>query len=130
MSGTKSDDEWRKKLTPAEYQVLRESGTEPPFSGEFASFDENGVYKCKGCGHALFDSSQKFNSGCGWPSFDNELNNANIKQVRDTSHGMIRTEVRCSHCDSHLGHIFDDGPTNTGLRYCINSICLTFDAKK
>ncbi len=123
----KSEQEWRQQLNELEYHVLRESGTERPFSGKYVDFDQEGVYKCRACGHQLFSSQQKFHSGCGWPAFDDELKEAAIQQIRDTSHGMIRTEVRCSNCDSHLGHIFEDGPTATSMRYCINSVCLDFE---
>ncbi|MEE2918605.1 MAG: peptide-methionine (R)-S-oxide reductase MsrB [Bacteroidota bacterium] len=119
-------DEWRAKLSDEEHRVMRESGTERPYSSELNAEWRSGSYHCKGCGTALFSSEAKFNSGCGWPSFDRETPEANITQVVDRSHGMVRIEVRCSKCDSHLGHVFPDGPTETGTRYCINGVCLTF----
>ena len=117
-------------LTPEEHRVLREAGTEPPFSGEHTDRFDDGSYQCKACGAVLFDSNTKFKSNCGWPSFDGAKKDA-VTFVPDHSHGMMRTEVRCASCDSHLGHIFDDGPTDTtGKRFCINSIALDFEEKK
>lgn len=121
--------DWKSRLTKEEYYVLREKGTEKPYSGKFNMHFEDGKYTCKGCGEELFDSSSKFNAGCGWPSFDQEISKGKIKEVLDKSHGMIRTEIRCNCCDCHLGHVFNDGPTQTGLRYCVNSISLEFKKK-
>jgi peptide-methionine (R)-S-oxide reductase len=125
----KSEEEWKKELTPEQYHVMREKGTERPFSGEYESFWENGVYKCGACGEPLFESESKFDAGCGWPSFSKPLPNAQIEEHRDTTFGMVRTEVTCGNCGAHLGHVFDDGPRPTGLRYCINSVSLGFDKK-
>jgi len=119
-------EEWRVKLSHEEHRVLRESGTERPHTSELNLEWRNGTYHCKGCDMRLFDSASKFNAGCGWPSFDREVPDANISRIVDQTHGMIRIEVRCSKCDSHLGHVFPDGPTETGTRYCINGVCLTF----
>lgn len=115
-------------LTPEEYAVLREKGTEAPFSGEYVHEKADGTYECKACGNPLFDSSAKFDSGTGWPSFDSALPNA-VETHVDNAHGMVRTEITCARCGSHLGHIFDDGPTKTGKRYCINSVCLDLEQK-
>ncbi len=119
----RSEEEWKEKLTPEEYAVLRQKGTEVPFTGEYVHEKKSGMYACKACGAQLFSSEAKFDSGTGWPSFDEALPDA-IRMVSDTSHGMERTEVVCSRCGSHLGHLFDDGPTATGKRYCMNSVCL------
>ena len=121
-----SKDKWKKKLTKEQYNVLREKGTEHAFTGKFWNNHEKGIYKCAGCGAPLFSSEKKFDSGTGWPSFDQPIDEANVEEKSDTSHGMIRTEVLCSNCGGHLGHIFDDGPKSTGCRYCINSISLYF----
>ena len=119
-----SDEQWKEILTELEYHVLRNKGTEAPFKGKYTDFIDKGVYHCKGCDLQLFSSEQKFQSSCGWPSFDNELDSANIEQIEDKSMGMYRTEIVCGNCGSHLGHIFNDGPTVTGNRYCVNSISL------
>jgi peptide-methionine (R)-S-oxide reductase len=122
----KTDDDWKKKLTPQQYKILRERGTELPFTGKLLHEDREGMFKCVACGQSLFSSDAKFDSGTGWPSFDQALPGA-VEYVQDDSHGMSRTEVVCSRCKSHLGHVFDDGPTQTGKRYCLNSVCLGFD---
>lgn len=121
-----TDKDWKEKLNSEQYHVLRESGTERPFSGKYNAHYEKGKYVCAGCSTPLFSDEQKFDSGCGWPSFDGELEDANIIKIKDKSHGMIRTEIRCKTCDGHLGHLFDDGPTESGLRYCVNSLSLDF----
>ncbi len=118
------ENEWRKKLTPAQYHVCRERGTEPPFSGEYLDDKGDGIYQCACCGADLFDSRAKFDSGSGWPSFHATLNNDNVAEEVDLSHGMRRVEVHCRRCGCHLGHVFPDGPEPTGLRYCINSLSL------
>lgn len=121
-----SEAEWKNLLTPEQYYVLREKGTERPFTGKFYLHKEKGTYVCAACGNELFTSDMKFDSHCGWPSFDREIEGGKVKTQLDTSHGMIRTEIMCGKCGSHLGHIFDDGPTETGMRYCVNSISLDF----
>ena len=125
----KPEAEWKKELSPTQYAVLREKATERAFTGELWDHHEEGTYKCAGCGAELFESDAKFDSGCGWPSFTAPKNEAGVDEERDATHGMIRTEVLCSKCGGHLGHVFDDGPKPTGLRYCINSASLKF-AKK
>ena len=120
------EDVWRSKLTPEQYRILREKGTERPFTGEYLNSDADGKFACAACGNKLFDSDTKFDSGTGWPSFDQALPGA-IAYHRDATHGMVRTEVTCAKCGSHLGHVFDDGPTGTGKRYCINSVCLKLE---
>jgi len=125
----KSKEEWQKILTPEEFYVCREGGTEHPFTGKYNDFKGDGLFVCKCCGNKLFDTTTKFNSGTGWPSFFKPVSDEAITQHKDMSHGMIRTEVRCAVCDAHLGHVFPDGPEPTGLRYCINSICLNFKSR-
>ena len=124
---TKSDEQYRQELSEIEYRVTRRAATEPPFSGRYWDHWENGLYRCVCCGTPLFVSNTKFDAGCGWPSYRSPANPQVISQHRDLTHGMIRTEVRCSNCDAHLGHVFEDGPQPTGLRYCINSASLRFE---
>lgn len=125
-----SDEEWRRRLTPEQYEVARQGGTERPFSGKYVYDDKEGVYRCVGCDSALFSSDTKFDAGCGWPSFWEPIDSNAVRYLEDRSHGMLRTEVRCATCDSHLGHVFEDGPKPTGLRYCMNSIVLKRDDKE
>ena len=123
----KDEGYWREHLTPDEYTVLREKGTERAFTGEYWNVWEEGTYHCRGCGEVLFQSDTKFDAGCGWPSFDRPASEGVIEESRDTSHGMIRTEVLCQKCGGHLGHVFPDGPTETGQRYCINSLSIKLE---
>lgn len=123
----KTDEEWKKQLTSEQYYVLREKGTERPFTSQYNNFFEGGTYVCAGCNTELFTSTQKFDGHCGWPSFDGELGGGErVKKIKDLSHGMVRTEIVCAKCNGHLGHIFDDGPTASGLRYCVNGLSLGF----
>ena len=125
----KSEQDWKKKLTPEQFHVLREKDTEPAFTGRYYKSKENGTYLCAGCGSELFSSDTKFESGTGWPGFDKPINTENIELRKDFSHGMMRTEVVCRKCHGHLGHVFDDGPTETCRRFCINSCALGFRKK-
>lgn len=123
----KTNDEWKKQLSAEQYYVLRDKGTERPFTSEYNNFFEPGTYVCAGCNTELFTSTQKFDGHCGWPSFDGELGGGDrIKKIKDLTHGMVRTEIVCAKCEGHLGHIFDDGPTASGLRYCVNGLSLGF----
>jgi peptide-methionine (R)-S-oxide reductase len=124
-----NENEWKEKLTEEQYKVLREKGTEAPFSGKLVHEKRDGMYKCIACGQDLFSSDAKFDSGTGWPSFDQALQGA-VEYVEDNAYGMNRTEIVCSKCKSHLGHVFDDGPTKTGKRYCLNSVCLDLEETK
>ena len=125
----KTDEEWRAELTPQRYDILRKKGTEAPFAGEYVNCHDDGVYCCAGCGNQLFSSDTKFESGSGWPSFTDAIEQGNVELHQDLSHMMIRTEVRCIKCGGHLGHVFEDGPGPTGLRYCINSAAIDLDRR-
>lgn len=122
------ENQWKEKLDPEQYRILREKGTEKPFSGKFLNHKQDGTYTCAACGNSLFSSDSKFDSGSGWPSFYDVVEEGNVKLIKDQSLGMIRTEVVCANCGGHLGHVFDDGPEDkTGMRYCINSLSLDFE---
>lgn len=123
----KTEEEWRQQLSPAQYYVLREKGTERPNTGEYNLHFKDGVYSCAACQSPLFKSDSKFESSCGWPSFDSAIADSAVIEKRDITHGMVRTEILCGTCGGHLGHVFEDGPTNTGLRYCINSLSMKFE---
>lgn len=127
---TKNPEEWKEKLTPEQYNICINKGTEPPFSGKYCDSKDKGVYKCVCCGEPLFSSNTKFDSGSGWPSFWDSVSEDKIEYVSDTSMGMVRTEVNCNKCGSHLGHVFDDGPNPTNLRYCINSVSLNLQKEE
>ena len=126
----KSDAEWRRELTPEQYHITRQKGTEQPFTGEYYHFKGTGIYHCVACGQELFDSETKYNSGSGWPSFWAPLSEDRIETEVDRSHGMVRQEIMCSRCGAHLGHVFEDGPRPTGQRYCVNSLSLQFEAEE
>ena len=128
MKVIKSETEWKEQLTPEEFYVCRQHATEAPFSGKLYTNSEEGLYKCVCCDAPLFESETKFDSGTGWPSYYESVENA-ITEIKDNTLGMLRVEVRCADCDAHLGHVFPDGPNPTGMRYCINSVCLTFEEK-
>ena len=126
---SKTDAQWKAILTPEQYHILRQKGTDAPFAGKYYLTKDKGVYRCAGCGAELFSSDMKFDSDCGWPSFDEEIAGGKIKKTTDLSYGMVRTEITCARCGAHLGHLFDDGPTVTGKRYCVNSTSIDFIKK-
>ena len=126
---SKTDAEWKKELSGDEFRILREKGTELPFTGIFNDHNETGTYTCKGCGNPLYTSDSKFNSSCGWPSYDAALPDA-VEYIKDNSHGMLRTEIICANCGGHQGHLFNDGPTSTGERYCVNAASIDFSKEK
>jgi peptide-methionine (R)-S-oxide reductase len=126
----KTDEQWRKELSPMQYEVARHAATERPFSGAYWDHWDDGKYKCVGCGEVLFESTTKFDAGCGWPSYSEAVNAEVIERISDVSHGMVRVEVRCKKCGSHLGHVFPDGPEPTGERFCINSAAIDFDKNR
>jgi peptide-methionine (R)-S-oxide reductase len=121
-----TDQQWKQRLTPEQHRVLRQQGTERPFTGRYTDTTDPGTYRCAACDHPLFASDDKYHSGCGWPAYARAMDQA-VDEHRDTSHGMVRTEVTCANCGSHLGHVFDDGPPPTGLRYCINSVAVKLE---
>jgi len=127
---TLTEDEWRARLSAEQFHILREAGTERAFTGKYDKFYESGEYMCAACGTRLFISAAKYNSGCGWPAFTKPAEGDTVEERRDISHGMIRTEVLCGNCGSHLGHVFPDGPAPTGLRYCMNGVALTFEQEE
>ena len=126
----KSDREWQRELSPEEFRITREKGTEPAFTGKYWNTKQDGTYVCRCCGTPLFSSETKYDSGCGWPSFYRPVSSSVVEELPDTSHGMVRTEIVCHHCDTHLGHVFPDGPEPTGLRYCVNSASLDLETQE